>query len=77
MNRTRTAYGNHVSCQSAQNETNLLRTLHHTSIIQNNNSLVLVLSEEKIKKIPANQNEEFTMVAMFVFLVLMVGLLVK
>ena len=47
MYKTKTAYSSHVSSQSTQNENDLLRT-SHTSIIQSNNSLGLVISEEKI-----------------------------
>ena len=46
MNNTSTAYGSHVSWQSTQNEKDLLR-ISHTSIIQSNNSLGLVHSEDK------------------------------
>jgi hypothetical protein len=61
MYKTKTAYSSHVTSQSPQNENYLLKT-SHTSIIQSNNSLGLVLSEEKIKIIPANLKQTFPMV---------------
>ena len=60
MHKTRTAYGNHVNCQSKQNDKDVLRT-SHTSV---NNSLALVLLKENI---PGNQKQDFPNVVMFVF----------
>ncbi len=66
MKKRRTAYGSHVSCQSAQNEKDLSRT-SQTSIIQSNNSLNFVLSRERIKQKSSHSETKFHRVTMFVF----------
>ena len=66
MQKRRTAYGSHVSCQSAQNEKDLSRT-SQTSIMQSNNSLDFVLSRERIKQKSSHSEKKFHRVTMFVF----------
>ena len=66
MNKRRTTYGSHVSCQSAQNEKDLSRT-SQTSIIRSNNSLEFILSRERIKQKSSHSETKFHRLAMFVF----------
>jgi len=50
--------------QSARNMEILYR-ISHTSYLQSNNSLCLLVSDEKIFLISANQKQEMPMVTMF------------
>ena len=57
-----------ISCQSSQDEKDLLRTpIHHSYKVINHCTLYFQRREEKIKRNPTNQKQEFPMVAMFVF----------
>ena len=43
----------------------IVNRISHTSFLQSNNSLCLLVSEEKISKILANQKQELPMATMF------------
>jgi hypothetical protein len=54
--------------QSSQDEKDLLRTpIHHSYKVINHCTLYFQRREEKIKRNPTNQKQEFPMVGMFVF----------
>ena len=63
---TRTVNGHHISCLIDTKYWNLYRT-SHTLFLQSNNSLCLLVSEQKIFKISTNQKQELPMGPCFLF----------